>query len=43
VSLLRWEGHPVELIVTPEARVRTKKGWTGPVEFLSIVRTLPEP
>jgi len=38
-----WEQHPVKLIVTRKAKLRTKKGWTGPVEFLSIHRTISAP
>jgi hypothetical protein len=33
-----WSGHGVQLRVVRRARVKTDKGWTGPVEFVRIKR-----
>jgi hypothetical protein len=35
-----WEEHGVEMLVVRKAFVETKKGWTGPVEFLRIRRVV---
>lgn len=35
-----WEQHGVDMLVVRKAFVETTKGWTGPVEFLRIRRTV---
>jgi len=38
-----WDEHGVDMLVVRKAYVETKKGWTGPVDFLKIRRSVAQP
>lgn len=37
-----WNEHGVDMLVVRKAYVETKKGWTGPVDFLKIRRSVTQ-